>query len=265
MRRNRIRSSLISVAVLAALIAPTIAFNAATIVASGAATQPALASVTSQTIAAANVAKVIPPATAPLTAWQNWSAGQRAAIESVPWAQLVADSGCTFQRATYDSVPAALGLRGAPQGVMTTSVTLTVHCSNGQVPSLLQQRSGKTPTAATASGVPSGDPCATIGGPGSECVEPFTVNGTPSYIDFSYLFQGTYTTGHEQLSNEGALASTCHPVTPALTDGITRGFHNGTEQLSYFGPRNYSSVWNGNFWHSYPGGFGNYGNVCAAL
>lgn len=114
-------------------------------------------SITSGTGSAAAAARQIPQPSTPIDVWQSWSENVQKSWESVPWAELFEESGCTVSSVSYGSVPASLGLKGAPLGIDTTTVGLQFFCQNGQEPAFLAGiSSAKTDASLRSHGVPQG-------------------------------------------------------------------------------------------------------------
>lgn len=215
----------------------------------------------SPTPAMAALAAAVPSSDAPLPTWQAWASAQVSTMESVPWAQAVAATGCTLESVSYPPIPADAGLPQAPAGVETVAVVVTERC-----PSTGTGTSTPAPSATGGGSAPSGggsDPCTTIGGPGTDCVGVANVNGTPNFVFGVYAYWGSYTTGHVELSSDGS-SSTCRPGSLRV-NGNTRGFYWSTEQAVYWGPTHAARHYASTFWHSRSGGYTDYGTECAYL
>jgi hypothetical protein len=206
------------------------------------------------TSAAANQASAIPAKTAPASAWKQWSAAQRAEVESVPWAQYEAAAGCNLISVSYKTAPASLGIPYAPATVKTTAVVTVSQCPSATSPAS---------SLSVNPDISSGHQCKTITGPGQVCVGTTTVGGRP-YSYGSYVYHGTHTEGHVQLSAEGALATTCHPVSSTLNGG-TITFYNGYSEKVRYGPLTGTNIWDSAFWHSttHHSPYTDWGNICA--
>lgn len=200
-----------------------------------------------------------PPANgASLSQWQEWAAAQSQAMQTANWAQAVANIGCQLESVGYVPVDSSSdpGVP-TPPGVITTGVGLLMSCP-----------SSSTSASTSLDSVPLNGACGNVGGPASQCVGPATYNGNPNYVSDSYLYKGSGTIkGHLELSDDGPNAQSCsvgalianYPV------GTYATLTNGYELAFLWGPKNYSTVWNGNFWKGTGNPYGNEGNVCSAF
>ncbi len=195
---------------------------------------------------------------ASLSQWQAWGAAQSQAMRTADWAQAAASIGCQLESVSFLTVDSSSdpGVR-TPPGVTTTGVGLLMSCS-----------SSSTNTSTSPDSVPVNGACGNVGGPASQCVGPATYNGNPNYVSDSYLYKGSGSIkGHLELSDDGPLAQSCS-VGALIANYPATGYstlNNGYELAFLWGPKNYSTVWNGNFWKGTGNPYYNEGNVCSAF
>jgi hypothetical protein len=192
-------------------------------------------------------ARPAPPVPAPGASaadWRQWSAAQKAWMESTKWRPA---PGCKIFSVAYFAAPARLGTPWAPSWATTTSAAVTGHCATGATAGPLDD----------SGGAPLPSACKTITGPGSDCVGASSDNERYA----KYTYKGTtHTYGSEEISQEAS--GSCHPGsddgdTPPTT--LTKG---GSEEIKY-GPVNYSAQWVASWFAD--GGTTNWGNVCLQI
>ena len=204
-----------------------------------------------------------PPANgASLSQWQSWAAAQSQAMRTADWAQAAESIGCQLESVSFVTVDSSIdpGV-STPPGVTTTGVGLLMKCSSSSTSNSSSMNASISPDS-----VPLNGACGTVGGPGSQCVAPASYNGNPNYVNDSYLYKGSGSIkGHLELSDDGPNAQSCSVggLIENYPPGTYTTLTNDTEVFFLYGPKNISTVWNGNFWKGTGNPYANEGNVCS--
>lgn len=184
-----------------------------------------------------------PTATAPLSAWRAWSSAQNSWIRSIPYASAFASEGFTLVKLGFNTVTTMPGL---PAGISQTTAWWVVRPSSTSSTAVAPQTT--TNTASTVSS------CASITGPGTDCI---STNGSfPAAITASYKYLGSGTIlGHVELGVDGcpgSLAANSSDV--YLYYGYSVGAYTSTTG---------SNTWSSQFWDDSGGTYHLWGTVCA--
>lgn len=127
----------------------------------------------------------VPSPTASPATWQAWSAAQDQLVRSVPWAEIVQQSGCTPLSIDFSQVTGATnpGL-DIPASASSTTISITAHCPGDIVNPVASITPASEPAIASGGiqplSIPVGDTCGGVRGSGTQCINWSTYNGYPA-------------------------------------------------------------------------------------
>lgn len=215
-----------------------------------------------------------PPArNASKSEWATWAKLQRDFTMATDWKTVISNDSCEV---TSTSVGPVGPDAHVPYGLVTYAVDYTFTCKDLLAPPGVGRStrvsappttsSGVAPSnASVAASIGTGTQCANVQR-GRQCVGPATVSGNVHYRTSNYTLTASgYVLGHVMLANIGYLATSCFLGSGVKNSADVTLLQNqgvGT----YYGPVNYSTTWEGNFWEYLgPGDYYNYGQVCTTL
>jgi len=252
------RSLLLSLGVIAFSSIGLAGTGAATMSVAAAGTSPGVGSATSSfrsAVGPPTSLPAIPPASAPLSAWQAWASAQTAAIEAVPYVKDFAAQGETVLSIRYVAVGQIPG-ENIPAGVTTTAAVIIVGPPQGVAAiTPTQGTSAVTPNTATGSVYPPGynysGSCNSIN-QGWTCVG--VANGS-----YGLWWQAEYDYGNPDFQNyynlQGKLnlgVGGCPGQYAAATTGLITLEPYDSVYVEY-GPVDFSQTWDSRWWeYSYP-------------
>jgi hypothetical protein len=179
-----------------------------------------------------------PTANAPMSAWKEWSTAQNAWIRSIPYSSAFASEGYTLVDLGFNTVTSVPGL---PAGITETTAWWVVRPSSTSSTKASVQAS--TDAALT---------CASMSGPGRNCVS--ISSSFPATITASYEYLGSGTTlGHVELGVDGCPGSLAANSNDAyLSYGYSVGAFTSTTG---------SNSWSSRFWNDSGGSYHLWGTV----
>lgn len=196
---------------------------------------------------------------APSSTWSAWSAQQAQQQAHFPWSAMASAAGCSFVESGARTSSGAAPGSPIPAGIEVPTGWAVVHCPPGRSLDNSVRERGTAPAATTSASPQVSPACNTVTGPGSICVSLGTYNSA-YYVFGSYLYDGSYTTGHVELSDDG-VTSCGYPGT-LLADSANVALHSGDEVITDY-PYEFSADYDSTFWQGGPP-WNDWGNACSS-
>ncbi len=185
----------------------------------------------------------LPGSGASMLAWDAWAGSQRSAIESQPYAAMLAAQGLEIKRLFFVTTTKAPGV---PAGVSTVAaVVIAAPLSSGAASRSTQAVSPST-TNFNCSGFSNGL--------GSACIYASNESGGLEWEASSELYVAT--TGKLNLGDGG-----CPGQQDVVTTGLISVTAYETVQI-YYGPVAFDQTWDSRWWDDSTGTFKSWGYAC---